>query len=259
MAVNELNWNDTSPAAAGSGLNVKFQAATPDSNPSVVRNSSAYVTLATTSAPGIVPTLPNDDTKFFDGKGNFTTPSGGGGGGVPSGSNIAHVVTLAALAGTSSNWSDTTLCMRILGGTLLNLATSWKVALRIVSGSLDVNAGVVLRTLPGSTTVIDSTPVTFNSGASYPQTLSAGDVVSDAISLALDNDHDYYVLLFFPTSGNNSGVTLSNAASFGNDLTTGKYMIAAGYFNGVDETTATTIGSISSPTNIYGWLWVRSA
>lgn len=84
MANNPKNYNDTSPAAPSGKLNVKWQAVAPDANPSVARDVSAYVEPCTATTPGLVPTPPNDATKFLDGTGVFSTPSGGGGGGNPS-------------------------------------------------------------------------------------------------------------------------------------------------------------------------------
>lgn len=39
------------------------------------------IPLATISKPGLVPTLPNDATKYLDGTGSYSVPAGGGGGG----------------------------------------------------------------------------------------------------------------------------------------------------------------------------------
>lgn len=42
--------------------------------------ATALLNLASTSAKGLAPVLPNDATKYYDGTGNFSTPAGGGGG-----------------------------------------------------------------------------------------------------------------------------------------------------------------------------------
>lgn len=43
--------------------------------------SYAVPQVVSTAAPGFAPQLPDDDTKFLDGKGQWSTPAGGGGGG----------------------------------------------------------------------------------------------------------------------------------------------------------------------------------
>jgi hypothetical protein len=76
------NFTATTPAAPGGAVNVVPQADAPTPPPtSVVRNFSAYVPPMTSSNPGAVPTPPNDPTKFLDGTGHWTKPSGGGGSG----------------------------------------------------------------------------------------------------------------------------------------------------------------------------------
>lgn len=186
--------------------------------------------------------------------------AGGGGGGAPSGSVVVPMVPAELVTGSSTGWGGLTLCMKLFGGTIVNLCSSWAVGLRIASGTLDINTAVVLRTAKGSTTVIDSTPFTFN-GVAGPWSLAAGDVVSDAIGLALDNDHDYYVLLFLPTGGNNTSVALPSCTSGGNNLSISSgtaFTVGGGYFP-VDETGVSTIGSVNSPANIYSFIFVRVA
>lgn len=90
MAINPLNLNDTSPAAPAGKFNVKFQAAAPNADPSVVRDTSAYVPIMTNVAGGLVPTPPNDATKYLDGSGLFSIPASGGGSGAMT--KIAEVV-----------------------------------------------------------------------------------------------------------------------------------------------------------------------
>ncbi len=86
----EDNLSDSTPAAPGSALNVKWQADAPGTDP---RNISAYHPFATATQPGLVPTPPNDATKYLDGTANFSKPTAGlidvkgitidGGGSVP--------------------------------------------------------------------------------------------------------------------------------------------------------------------------------
>jgi hypothetical protein len=69
----------------------------------------------------------------------------------------------------------------------------WKVHIQRAAGS-HFSSCVVLRTLIDPQAVIDSTAVTF--GGSAAPTLSAGLNLSDAIALALDATHDYYVIAY---------------------------------------------------------------
>jgi hypothetical protein len=70
---NPKNWNDTTPAAPAGKLNIKFQAAAPDPDPNVPRNVSAYIEPVTATSPGILPTPPNDATKYFRGDATFAS------------------------------------------------------------------------------------------------------------------------------------------------------------------------------------------
>lgn len=295
MADNIPNINDSSPAAPAGEVNVKWQAIAPDADPTVPRDISAYMPKMTATVGGAVPTPPNDATEFLNGTGVFSTPSAGtlagdsdvvitspanndvltyetsstkwknkpasgGGGSVPSGSIVVPMPSPGLQAGSSVGWSNFTLLMKLFGESIVNQCSSWKIALRIASGTLDVNKAVVLRTLAGSLTVIDSTSFTFN-GVAGPWSLAAADVTSDAISLAVDNDHDYYVMLYLNSSSNNAavGLTFNNASgNSGLGANAFAWTIGGGYFSG-DETAVATIGSITSPGNIYGWLSVRVA
>jgi hypothetical protein len=67
------NFNGTTPAAPAGTKNVTFQADAVSTDPSVVRNVSAYLPAATATVAGAVPTPPNDVTKFLRGDGTWAT------------------------------------------------------------------------------------------------------------------------------------------------------------------------------------------
>jgi hypothetical protein len=69
------NLSNTTPAAPANSMNVEWQADPTSSDP---RNISANVPFATATTPGLVPTPPNDATKYLDGTGNWSKPSGSG-------------------------------------------------------------------------------------------------------------------------------------------------------------------------------------
>jgi len=119
--------------------------------------------------------------------------SGGGGGG--SGSPIYRA---PQLGGSTSNFIGYSFLARMHGVQFTTTPTSggWKVALYTLSGTETIGSAVILRTLPFSTVVIDSTPVTFITNGS---TIS-GFGYSDPIPLAIDRAHDY-VLVVYIASG----------------------------------------------------------
>ena len=114
---------------------------------------------------------------------------GGGGGGVTAGTPVFSMGSQQPAA-LGPLGTGQTMMLKIPGRALNCLPSSWKVRIRRGAGS-HFSAIVILRTAIDDTTVIDSTPVTF--GGSATPAMSAGLNLSDAISLALDASHDYYV------------------------------------------------------------------
>lgn len=134
--------------------------------------------------------------------------AGGGGGAVASGTPLAVGVLWNS---NSSNWPNTTFVTRIPGCRLVNVATSVKVTASVQSGTAVVGGAVLRRTLAGSTTYIDSTVITW--GSSATPSLAAGDNDSDAISVTVDKDHDYYVLIYLDSNGLNGSVAVKYAST----------------------------------------------
>ena len=66
--INQVNFNDTTPAAPSGSINSKWQS---DSSGGAI---STYTPPATATTPGAVPTPPNDATKYLDGTGNWSVP-----------------------------------------------------------------------------------------------------------------------------------------------------------------------------------------
>jgi hypothetical protein len=69
---------------------------------------TAALPVATTSAKGLAPVLPNDATKYLDGTGNFTVPAGGGGGGSSVVQTMARVTLTSGVAVTQANVTGAT-------------------------------------------------------------------------------------------------------------------------------------------------------
>src|SRR5438270_4154192 len=65
------NLSDSTPAAPASAQNGKWQADAPGTDP---RNISVYHPYATPTVAGLVPTPPNDATKYLDGTANWSKP-----------------------------------------------------------------------------------------------------------------------------------------------------------------------------------------
>ena len=68
------NFNGSTPAAPALSKNMTWQADPISTDITVVRNVSAYMPFATSTVAGLVPTPPNDATKYLDGTGNWTAP-----------------------------------------------------------------------------------------------------------------------------------------------------------------------------------------
>ena len=125
--------------------------------------------------------------------------AGGGGGGVAAGTPVMGMGNSAQAVALGPLGAGNTMVLKIPGRNLNCLPTSWKVRIMRGSGS-HFSAIVILRTLVDSLVVVDSTPVTFASSATPTLT---GLSLSDAVSLALDVDHDYW-LMGYNDSGDSS-------------------------------------------------------
>lgn len=100
------NFNDTLPAAV-SGANVKFQKGTSVD----VTTISAYVPPASTSGPGVAPTLPGNTTTFLRGDGTFAATASAGciagiaNGGVAAPAVGSVIIVESPYGGTITGWS----------------------------------------------------------------------------------------------------------------------------------------------------------
>jgi hypothetical protein len=161
-----------------------------------------------------------------------TGPTGPSGSGLSPGVPVISMGSLAprAVGPLGTGYS---MVLKIPGRSLNSLPASWKVRIQRGDGS-HFSAIVILRTAIDSTTVIDSTPVTF--GSSATPTMSAGLNLSDAIALQLDTTHDYYVV-GYNDSGDSSffGASPSVADSYSSAAG-----LVGGYVSG-DHTADTTL------------------
>lgn len=144
-------------------------------------------------------------------------------------------------------WQDTSICLAMPAARLVNLAVTWKLAWNQDVNSLLTTGIVLARTVRGSTTFIDSTPISF--GASFTPTFAPGVNVSDAIAVSIDNDHDYYVIVHFDAAADPTAEVLSHT-----DTGTG---MAAAFASG-DHTTDVDTSAFTFSDTIYGFVaaWV---
>jgi hypothetical protein len=96
-------------------------------------------------------------------------------------------------------WAGYSATLRISSGVILLTATTWKIGMLIVSGSGHCASLVLKRTLPYSTDVVDTTPITVGGLSSF--TLTPGETFTDAIAVPVDLLHDYYLAAYFDTDG----------------------------------------------------------
>jgi len=121
---------------------------------------------------------------------------------------------------SSSNWQNLTLFCRIRGWTLSAFPASWTVKILFLAGSPVIGNMVILKTIAAGPTVgvavISTTSVTIG-GVSNPTLVTPSIVTTDAITLALDNAHEFYFLIFFANNAANVAVSLgATPATTGN-------------------------------------------
>jgi hypothetical protein len=153
----------------------------------------------------------------------------------PSGGNVQSPSLWAAnnyriSGGSWSFAAGYTLFNLITSYQVLRSAATWKVGIFLSSGGSNTIKGVVKRTLPGSLTVIDSTPILYGGVSTY--NFAQGLNVSDPIELVFDWDHDYYIVFYFVNTATLGAAYVSSLTGCGNPVT--------GYASG-DQTGQTTI------------------
>lgn len=114
------------------------------------------------------------------------------------------------LTSDATGWSNYTIRVAIQNSTLISLANKWKLGLNVLSGKLHVSSLCVKRTLIGSAAVIDSTPITVGSAATF--SLDPGETLTDEISVVIDQSHDYYVYLYMDSTAANNSVGIAKTS-----------------------------------------------
>lgn len=134
--------------------------------------------------------------------------------------------------GTNTGWNSYSAIARIPGSTLYSYPAAWRVRLAFLGGSPVIGAINVKRTLPYSTSVIDTTTITI-AGSATPTLTTPTIVNTDIVNLQLDASHEYYINIYFTSAGANSSVSSGNGGSI---------PLLCGYYNG-DATALTTMPS----------------
>jgi len=135
---------------------------------------------------------------FLRGDGTFASPSGGGSG-FPAGANIANFIPqLTVDEGTG--WGGYSIMMKIPASMIAAFTSAFTVTFEVGSGgSVVVNKAVLRRTLRNSSSFTDTTTITW--GSSSTPTFSASSAnKSDVIGLAMDSDHDLYIIVYLDSS-----------------------------------------------------------
>lgn len=231
-----IRLSDDLPAAPAGAVNVDFQGVPSTHNPTqvnVTANVKIMVASGASHAPGLAPDpgASSGTSKFLREDATWATPSGGGGS-MPSGSNVVFGAPRVA---TDSGFSTLSAIKKLAAGMILNLASSWKFSLEFDSGTGYVINAVIYRTLIDSTTVVDSTAVTY--GTNPTGTLNSGELFCDPIAMVLDTAHDYYIVVYFQSGSGTIKVFTAGTLLNGNQNT--------GYVSG-DKTGLTGGGSIPS-------------
>jgi hypothetical protein len=143
----------------------------------------------------------------------------------------------------SNNYQNLSVACCIPGTMLYSYPASWKVPMQFAAGSPVIGAIVCKRTLCNSTAVIDTTVLTIG-GSAAPTLTTPGYVTTDAISLQLDNTHDYWLIVFFTNVSANASVSVTCG---------GAYALRSGYATG-DQTGVTTIPSFGGGSPPYLFL-----
>src|SRR5271157_2736491 len=120
---------------------------------------------------------------------------------VATGSNVVWAATRTAT--TDNGYSTLSVIKQLKAGNLWSLPASWKFSFDFDSGAGYVINAVVYRTLIDSTTIVDSTAVTFGGLSTGNLGPTAGEFFSDAISIQLDTSHDYYIAVYFQSGSGN--------------------------------------------------------
>jgi hypothetical protein len=118
-------------------------------------------------------------------------------------------------SGTTLPTAGYTYCQVMYGDSIIGTppATAWRVSLNVTTVlSAAIVEMCVIRTLKGSLTTVDVTPITFG-GSATPLFATTGVQISDAMSLVIDPAHDYYFCFTGNAFGGSGNIAANDQSS----------------------------------------------
>lgn len=213
-----------------------------NSNISYDENGNIIVKTATSSSLGVV--RPDNVTITIT-NGVITAVGGGGSGGGNNnvGCNIVHT---GYPFGVDTNYAGYTYKGYVASYDIVNKCSSFTFDLAFQSSTnINISSIVVKKTLPNDTSVISTTAVTINGSTSPTITIPAANtlfsVTTDPVSLEINSNYDYYILVYFSTN-NASDLNLGVIRKYRNNNSLDNTQIFGDYTFG-DLSSATTISS----------------
>jgi hypothetical protein len=195
-AGDTVNWNATLPVAPTNGINC-----TPATSKSGTTDSVTCATIGDGNA-----------THYLNGTGTYTTPPGVAT--VP----LGTAVTIGARGtGIDTGWANYTMATGLFAELVLNPVPRFRVRFSSIGGTgISIHNCVLLVTARSSSAVLSSTPITFAGGqlpyvtaysgysATHPYYLD-----SDTVFVGIDQQHDYYIYMYFDSDSTNYNTNLS--------------------------------------------------
>ncbi len=131
--------------------------------------------------------------------------------------------------GTDNNWAGYTMATALFSELIINPVSKFTVTFSSIGGTgVSIANCVFLKTSRSNSTVLSSTPITFNGGhlpyAVAYSGFSATNpyyLVSDVVNVAIDNQHDYYIYMYLDadaTHYNQNLILWGNASSSSSGL-----------------------------------------
>jgi hypothetical protein len=174
----------------------------------------------------------------------------------PAGTNVADLPsTTMGNHGTGLNTDAVTYSFLVCASGIVATPAKWTITVNVATGPIAWQNWVVARTLPGSLTVIDYTPITW--GGTQNPTMSTGLNTSDPVALQIDTAHDYWFMAY---SVHQTGKLMySYVAQYGTNseggVITGGTGQTSPYFNDYTNGAVGSPNTIVPPNTAYG-LWL---
>lgn len=138
--------------------------------------------------------------------GTITIAGGGGGGGTTDGTNLAPIV--GSIEDIGGGYAGYTFLLTFPGRSLTvpqSAVTKFKISISPTNANTKIANSVLYQVTQDTRTVVSVTPITWNSGASFPVVVAGtGTQYSDEITFTIDNTFDYIIAVFTDASTSNS-------------------------------------------------------